>query len=373
VPRILAAAVVGRNRDRFGYADLELDAPAQGDFVEVPRSMTLSRLAKLVGTTRDELAQLNPELRRGRTPAGTKAYRLRVPAGSGEAAAASLAKLSRERPAKVAQHKVRLGEDMGSIAKAYGISRAKLARMNEMDRREGVEPGAFLVVPDREKSAPSPETAEPVTVVVPTRHFLYSDRRRVFYQTVSGDTLERISTSFGVTPAEIVLWNDLDGEAALVPGMVLQVFAPLTFDRWSEVEILREEQVRIFVAESTELYEDIAARQERRRIVHRVKAGDTLERISKRYGVSEVSIARINHCNRNHEPEPGEELVLYVSPNKVPRARRGGSKRSAKAVAPPSPAKAPAPAVSGAAEADDAEDSAPDEPATVSDQGASDP
>lgn len=323
VPRILAAAVVGRNLERFGLRDVQRDPPVQYEVVEVPRSMTLSRLAKLSKTSRQQLERLNPELRKGRTPVGAKAYSLRVPVGGAELATAKLMKMRKAPPVKLARHRVKQGEGLGEIAEQYGISKAKLARLNEMTPREKVEPGSLLLVPAGGKAgATSEANGETVDVVVPPRQFIYRDRRRVFYHTVAGDTVEAIATSFGVTAAEIVQWNDLSSNATLHTGMVLQVFVHVGFDQWSKVRVLREEQVRIYIAGTTELYEHVAVGQDRRRIVVRAKTRDTVKRLSKRYGVSEGLIARINHFSRRHEPEVGEEIVLYVDARRVPRKSR---------------------------------------------------
>lgn len=330
VPRILAAAIVANNLERFGYGDLEFEEARSSEILEVARSTTLGRLARLLGVGRDELVELNPELRRGRTPPGSEPYELRVPVGSARRAAGKL-RGTRRRSENTKEHTIRLGEDLEAVAKQYGVSRRRLARLNEISPREDLEPGTVLLLPGSAKIAESESSSsEPVVSVVPARRFVYRNRRRVFYQCVRGDTLRRISTAFEVTPAEIAMWNTIEPDAELLPGMVIQLFVSTGFDRWDEVRYVPESRVRLFLSKTREFYEEMAERRDLRRIVHRVKRGETLRRLSRRYGLGVGSIARINHFERRHEVEPGDEVVLYVAPRRVPRRRRRRAARATK-------------------------------------------
>lgn len=318
VPRIMAAALVARNAERFGYDPADREPPLAFDVLAVPPSTPLGRVARLTGTSPDSIRDLNPALRRGRTPPGTVAYQLRVPEGTARRAAAKLGTLRRAADL-LTSHTLRVGEDLASVAKLYGVGRQKLARLNEIAPRTELEPGTVLVVPAKTPAAVDP--AEPPVAVVPERHFSYRDRRRVFYQVVAGDSLERLARAFDATVDQICEWNDLDPGAALQPAMVLQVFVPLSW-RGADVRFLGEGDVRVFVADTVELYEELARRRDRDRVVYRVRRGDTLPRLGKRYGLSAGLIARINLISQSETLEPGEELVLYVE-------RRGARPRPA--------------------------------------------
>ena len=334
VPRIFAAAVVGRNPDQFGITELVRDPSISFEILEVPRPIALGRLARLLGTSTERLRDLNPEIRRNRTPASKGPYRIRVPVGTRDKAAPHLRRIAGA-PSELGQHEVRLGEDLGTIAREHGISRGRLAKLNEMRPRADLEPGTILTVPTKtEPNAALDE--EQVKAIVPNRRFIYRERRRVFYRVVGGDTLERVAQGFGVTPAELVLWNDLDPSARLQPEMILQVFVPIEQPD-EQVRTIEEGRVKLFVAGSTELYEDVARGRERRRITYRSKRGDTLKRLGRRFKLSTGLIARINHFGRQHKLSPGEEVVLYVEPRHAPKRSR--KKRAVKAVERPAPAR----------------------------------
>lgn len=82
VPRILAAAIIARHPEAFGFAADELAPEAWVDYewVLVARTTPLARLAAAAGVTPRLLRELNPELRRARTP--PRPYLLKIPRAS---------------------------------------------------------------------------------------------------------------------------------------------------------------------------------------------------------------------------------------------------------------------------------------------------
>ena len=81
VAAIQAAAVIGRAPDRFGFAVIK-DDPLRYDRVPVPPATKLKPLAAAVGLPEGELRTLNPALQLGQTPPG-EPYAIKVPAGMG--------------------------------------------------------------------------------------------------------------------------------------------------------------------------------------------------------------------------------------------------------------------------------------------------
>jgi membrane-bound lytic murein transglycosylase D len=79
VPRILAAAIIARHPEAFGFREEELRPEGWVDYelVVIPRATSLARLAAVAGVELRALRALNPELRRGLTP--PRAYLLKLP------------------------------------------------------------------------------------------------------------------------------------------------------------------------------------------------------------------------------------------------------------------------------------------------------
>ena len=82
VPLIYAAALVGKDPEKYGLGHVERYLPVATDTVDVPGGTDLGKVAEAVGTTEKDLRGLNPQLVRGMTPPG-KPYPVKVPDGSG--------------------------------------------------------------------------------------------------------------------------------------------------------------------------------------------------------------------------------------------------------------------------------------------------
>ena len=81
VPRIMAATVIARNPDQYGFPQNPV-APHQFEEVVVNRPLHFRAIANTTGIPYEELRLLNPELRRDATPPGESAYHLKVPVGT---------------------------------------------------------------------------------------------------------------------------------------------------------------------------------------------------------------------------------------------------------------------------------------------------
>ena len=319
VPKILAVAIVSRNLAAFGFADLLVDAPVEGDDVHVAAGTSLAAVAAAAGCAPKEVDVLNPELRASRTPPGgdgdAATYTVHVPVGKGSATAANLAKGRPNAPA-LEKYVVRFGETLDQIAVARKTTPAKLIELNGIAPGEVVRGGAVLFVPKMDAVAagalPQPPPAAPkLTVVVPADVFVYPDRKRMFYRVVVGDTLREIAARFRVPPDDVRRWNNLDPVARLIEGMTLQVF-PAPGADVSRVVALGESDVRVVAIGSDEFFAYLETQRGQKRITVVAHAGDTLEGIGKKYQVPVKTMERINRKGRTDVLKEGETVVVYV-------------------------------------------------------------
>ena len=336
VPKIIAAAIVGRNPAVFGVHELPVDASMDCEEVNVPAGTALSVVAQAAGCSTREVEQLNPELRASRTPpaTGTSAaldYPVKVPAGRAAAATQKLTRLHDTAP-PLERIVVRFGESLEQIAASRHVALAKLVELNAIAPGEVVRGGTVLLVPHATSAAsstPSGRTresevtaiastspldpgAKPVVAVVPADIFVYPDRRRVFYRVLVGDTIREIADTFKVSIDEVRRWNDLDPAARLQEGMTIQLFVPEGADLASTV-VLGENDVRVLPVGSEEFFGYWEARKGRKRVTVTAKEGDTLAALGTRYGMTPGMMERINHRSRNEALKAGDAVVAYVA------------------------------------------------------------
>ena len=345
VPKILAAAIVGRNPHVFGLDEIVVDVPIDAEPVLVPPGTSLSVVAQAAGVTTKELEQLNPELRASRTPpaqpssgatpAGTTAgYPVKVPAGHAYLATIALAKQHKDQPLPE-RYVVRFGESLEQIAASHGTTLAKLNELNAIAPGEMVRGGTVLLVPTSSSPAASASSVNPTLAamassgvakddrqaiaVVPADIFVYPDRRRVFYRVLVGDTMREIADTFHVTIDEVRRWNDLDPSARLQEGMTIQLFVTTDADLKNTV-VLGENDVRVLPVGSDEFFAYWESLKGRKRITVTASAGDTLTALGNRYGMTPGMMERINHRNRGERLAAGDSVVVYVA-----EARAGGT------------------------------------------------
>lgn len=346
VPKILAIAIVARNRGAFGLEDLKLDPAVSFDKVAVRSGVSMQAVALAAGTSADKVAELNPQMLANRAPpvapgsAGDVAWTVRVPVGTAPRAAKSLPKFAEAEP-RLERHVVRWGESLDDIAARRHTTRGALASLNSLRREEVTRPGTVLFVPvlsPEDAADPFNDAAAPrPVVVVPGMAFSYPDRRRVFYRVVPGDTLRDLASLFGVGADELCRWNAIDPGASLHDGMTLQAYAPTGQPR-GEVLVLEERDAQVLAVGSPEFFRHFEGLRGRTRLELVAGQGDTWRTIAHRYGLSAGQVERINGRARSSPLNPGDKLVVYVSNAKA--AAGGPGAIAAKHGAPPAPEKA---------------------------------
>ena len=330
VPRILAAAIIGKNLKAFGFDGLTADAPFVFDTVSVPPLTKLSRLAEAAGCTVDTLKDLNPELLKDSTPPG-KDYELRIPLGKHKDFVEKFDKVSAKYKDSNDTMVLRYGETLETLSEDIGVPSRVLRNINALKSKEELPYGSEVFVPDGSKrghhSKDTKHTDEdkPIVLISPEK-FTFRDRTRIFYETQKGDTLGGIAAAFNLLPNQIANWNELDIWSNLRPKMFLQIFVSDT-DILENIRYYNESDVRV-VERGTEEHKEIIEAQKNasksksssssngktktssKYVIHVVGKGDTLSKIAQKYKVSLKSILDLNGIKEDTPIRKGQELKV---------------------------------------------------------------
>ncbi|MBW1991436.1 MAG: lytic transglycosylase domain-containing protein [Deltaproteobacteria bacterium] len=84
VPQMIAATLIAKNPERFGFKNIPYLPPLQYDKVRVTETTSLAAAAAACNVPLEEIRLLNPELRLGITPPQAGYYTLRIPKGSSD-------------------------------------------------------------------------------------------------------------------------------------------------------------------------------------------------------------------------------------------------------------------------------------------------
>jgi len=389
VPKALACAIVGHNRELFGFGEVKADPAETWEEVAVGGSTKLSSLASATGTSAEAIKRLNPHLRRGRTPAG-KSFIVRVPAGGGASFAAKLGQ-TRGDWDDVDSYVVRYGERFEDIATQFGIAKQKLRALNEIEHESDVGGGSLILVPRVSDSKRKQNLAaaadelygsgvdhrpgEALIVPVPDPAAAIADRRRIFYRVVIGDSLPVVARALGVGAGELATWNGLDAAAALHPRMVLEAWVPTA---WSEdranVALLDESRLVIVKRGSKEHLELSEGRSGRVRTEYKAAKRESFEQIGKKFGLGKRDLARINRKSPETMVDKGETVIVYIVVDHTRSDRAAKQwKQTPKPARKKKGPKPPAGKVSDASGDDASDDDAPDDDSSDDDSAAAKP
>ncbi len=282
IPRILAAAVIGSNPARFGFAlpsDEEIDR--RFDTVEIALPQPLARLAELAGVAVEDLRAANTEISSASDWTPGRNFPLYVPHGAGQRLAEGLTTLPADlptasgpeetrfadvRPSSPMRYKVRRGDTLSKIAERFDSSAQELAQRNKLRKPYRLQVGQSLVVGEQKSAA----TQSSSNGAGEASHTLVFTVRR-------GHTLSEIAELFSVDTREVMRWNRLSG-SDLTVGQKLTLHPNRVY----------------------------------RTRTHQVRRGEKISSIARKFGVSVESIRMANGLGPGEALRAGQRLTVYV-------------------------------------------------------------
>lgn len=250
VPKIMAAAIIGKHPERYGFTGIEFLPPLDRDTVQVEGGYGLDVLARCAGITEDQLRELNPHLRQWATPPEGR-LSIHVPTGKGESFLVAVADVPPEERVTFREHRVAKGETLGTIAKKYGVATSDLQRANHIKNANLVAVGQKLVIPKASRGgavavvaeAPAPESKSRTDAAPAARSKKSAERGAALvstagegstpprtttsWHTVSkGDSLSNIASRYGVKQADLMKWNGISNANHIQAGQKLKVYTP---------------------------------------------------------------------------------------------------------------------------------------------------
>ncbi len=321
VPQFIAFALIFSNPDAFGLTDAPQGPRYEYHQVPVKGMLSLEDVAKMAGTEVATIRALNPELRRSTLPPTRGDYLLRLPLGTYERFAAAFENLPKTARQPVGEYVVRRGDTLNKIAARHGVSLADLKQTNGLRgntihagqrlvvpvpdysgeialgtappvtvqygtrtvrpiepldpvRLAGTNGGSAASDPPVVRASDTGTRAAPRTAEAPAPR-----ETRVVYRVRRGDTLGKIAGKYGVSVRDIQQWNNLRG-TTIKSGQRLT------------------------------LYASGKAPSQPERIVYKVRRGDNLSTIAGKYGVSVKSIRSWNNL-RSNTIRVGQRLTIH--------------------------------------------------------------
>ena len=255
VPKIIAAAIVGKYADKYGFSLDNKMKPLDYDTVEVGPNYSIASLAKAADLTEEKFLEYNPQYLRWALPTTPEKHQVHVP--NGEVFLKRVKKIAIVDKTPHQKHKVQKGENLGIIAKKYGTTVKSIQTVNKIKNPNSIRVGTTLIIPttkvpekttSKKKSSskkPPPKTNRPKS-----------------YTVKKGDNLGRIAKKYGLNTQDLLAWNNLPNANKIYVGQKLLLYPPKPI--WT---------------------------------TYTVKSGDNLSKISKKYNCSITEIQKWNNLS----------------------------------------------------------------------------
>jgi membrane-bound lytic murein transglycosylase D len=208
VPSILAAIIIYRNPERYGF-QVEKDEPLKYETAKLDFQVDLGVVADAAGVPLTTLLEMNPELQRGVSPPNPEGHWLKVPVGMGPAVEQQVAEIPPDKRLRLKHHKVRQGETLSHIAGKYGISIRAIAEVNHIRNIHRLKLGQDLIIP--------------LSGYSPAASSSGGGGGTGNYMVRRGDSLYKIARRHGVSVDDLVRWNKLNPGAHIHPGQELRL------------------------------------------------------------------------------------------------------------------------------------------------------
>jgi membrane-bound lytic murein transglycosylase D len=147
VPQMIAAALIAKDPEKYGFTDIEYQEPLRYEKVKVPELTDLSLIAMACETSLEEIKDLNPEIRRGVTPPNETEYEIKIPFGKKELFLKNFKALQPLGKFEFKTHLVKKGETLPMIAKSYWVDLEPMLEINHLNKTSPISKGMTLLIP----------------------------------------------------------------------------------------------------------------------------------------------------------------------------------------------------------------------------------
>jgi membrane-bound lytic murein transglycosylase D len=288
VPRLLAISAIFANPEQHGISLKPLPDQPHFTTIDIQSQLDLALAAEMADIDIEQLYLLNPGFNRWATdPAGP--HQLNLPLDKVEGFLTELATLPAEKRLRWKRYKIRSGDSLSVIARKHGTTTKLLQQVNNL-KGNRIRAGKHLLIPISTKRL---------------NHYALSSKQRKskllsksrkgnkqIYIVQKGDSFWEIAKRHGISYRKLAKWN------GMAPGDPIRPGQKLVF----------------WVNKATSTHVSLPTTQPsgtRSKIAYKVRRGDSLARIAKRFRVSVADLRKWNKLPEKYL-QPGQKIRLYV-------------------------------------------------------------
>jgi membrane-bound lytic murein transglycosylase D len=277
VPKLMAILKIVKNLEKLGFDPLDWDRGKNLERVQVKGGTDLLGLCTSMNMSWEEFRKLNPAFRRQVTPP-YKETRVYVPRDRMDLARSFLDGSGSTPYSGYSRYQVSNGDSWWRISRRFGIPISVLKQVNNRQSNL-LRPGQSLMIPHSATAKSGAVTKK-------------SARRRANYTVRKGDTLWGLSRRFDVGLQTLYRANGISNPRSIRAGD--KIYIP----------DLGAGRATASAKKAKEVYRQV--------VRYRVRNGDTLWDIARRFGVRTRDLQKWNGLSRGRLIHPGDRLKIYV-------------------------------------------------------------
>lgn len=242
VPKFLAARLIAKAPEKYGFTDLEYMPPLAFSEVEFNTGIDIRKLAQAMSLEYDDLRDLNPSYKRGVAFLKDGKLKLRVPPGmETQAVAAAPSAVAGNQNVYVADedygyYRVRRGDTIGTIARKFNTRESQIRELNSFKSNTLLIAGKRIRVPAERISAvnakkkskaierePSDSVEQPKVEQKASRKIMKREVKKKFHVVKRGESLMGIAQKYRVPIRQLAKANRLSNKAKITVGSSLVI------------------------------------------------------------------------------------------------------------------------------------------------------
>ncbi len=350
VPKIIAATIICSNIKKYGFDPTELHDPIKYDTIIVNGCISLETVAKCAETNVATIKELNPSILRWCTPPNVKKFSVNVPDYKVNTARYNYNRLPKSAFIKWNYYTVKKGDNISSIAKRYNISAKTIMDMNSLNGT-ALSVGKKLIMPHKIKhKVHRKKTIKIKSNKTKEKYYdkINKNKNKFIYKIQAGDKLINIANQYGVSIEDLCRWNNIESKSSIHTGDIIIIYKEhpsrhiknkealspikhivkkgqtlwsisrmyntdvnqiLSFNKIKALTTLKVGKILLIPTHKKKIRKE---KKQPQKILYRVKTGDTITKIAKKYKVTTKNILKWNNIKPNSVIKQGQLITIWT-------------------------------------------------------------
>tara|TARA_B110001454_G_C12723306_1_gene436402 strand:- start:11281 stop:13098 length:1818 start_codon:yes stop_codon:yes gene_type:complete len=360
IPKYLAARLIAKDPDKYGFGEIDYLPPIEFDTVKLTEPLNLRIMSEKMSLNYEDFKALNPKFKGEIATLSNNVLTLRIPVGTTDAAklAANESKVDKVEfvadAGDTQEYRIRRGDSLYTIARKFRTTVAYLRDLNDIPRKKRLKVGSRISVPDRTSriSKVNYKTQAPVTATtspadskasvaavsgadkekteasVPQTTAVVQDGISKFYIVQSGDSLFSIAMKYNTTVDSLKKLNSIRRGRVLKVGAKIRLPADVSDNKDDQTnkknqnsqdstqKKINKGKRQTAIARNMSTQRSVAATKGRvakkvaKKTYHIVRRGENLEKIADRYAIDIADIKSKNKIKNSSKILVGQRIMI---------------------------------------------------------------